>query len=509
MRQIILQNLMQNIFFILPRYYNNSGYDLYQKVKSYVIKKIKLNLKEKSDLLILKDRLFQLIQDKCSYFNCDDLIFVSEYIREIFCKKIYPKEHIFLMSELNEIALIIQKVIVLRGNNFSNNPISKKNKKLDELFEMIKIYNILQQRIDFISVLNEPLDINIVLNPIKSKELDLYFEDYKSMYVNIKVEEDNTIFNPSLKEYLDRKNLSPGGIGLKASYALSKVFGFNFQDLNIIINNIDILNSHFIIKDQVIIAKDEFINKFVTLLGKDKFLCIYNFFSINHLTTKNTDITARHIELRCLTEMNGYVSFGKYTFLECINIFKNISLSGHFPNELLIDENSKRVFSKFQENISKFLSYKLGDLLEYNGYILPKEPDMENIICVDIKKFKNKNNKVIAFNDIDVLAINPTSKIVYNIELKYYKVAIDYRELKFDKIENKVFNQVMLRERLLWQHLPDILSIFFNLTDITGFSVKSIIITARPNYRATISSNSSITYYTWNTAVELISRKEF
>ncbi|HYF84282.1 MAG TPA: hypothetical protein VEB00_14780 [Clostridia bacterium] len=494
----MLENLMKEFLRILPRFYENSGLDLFSSTKEYILKVFSRDIQNHRSLDEIEHDFYNLIICKVQYFRYDELIFIVEFMREQYCQKLHPKEHLFRMNEFNEIALHLQKICLQLGNQgFQNNAVLYENTNLDELFELIKLYNIFILNMEYYKALGREIsDINL-FEPIKDEKVDQFFDECAELYTSRKIEQEE-IIDPRLRQYLVRKRLMPELIMKRANHSIETILGFRVSDLDIIVNNLHLLDRDSKIKDHYYVSKDRFKKLFKKYLDVQTICNIIEYFSIIRLFKAEIEVSTRHLELRCFYEEGKCIKFGKYTFIEVVTIFKNICFSGHFMGEMIIDKKNKSLFSELQQDMSLFFSYKLADFIESQGFILPRDPDEPDIVYVDIKKIINKKGKTIAFNDIDILAYKPAKKLIYNFELKYYKAAMSHRELVFDKIENKVYQQIALREKLIAENLCDILDILFGIIDWKDVKVKSVIITARPSFGGVTSENKNISCYSWN-----------
>lgn len=247
----------------------------------------------------------------------------------------------------------------------------------------------------------------------------------------------------------------------------------------------------------------------------------------------NENADFRELELKAIYKNENQLIFCWKTFIEVIYRFKLLSVSNQFKESLFnnpehkgkldsMPKEKKKVFTECQNKISTFLSYKVGDLLFRNGYVLPKDPVNPEIIYVDINKITNSKNKTTAFNDIDVLAIDTKAKLIFNIELKFFKVAISNKDFQFDKIENEIYENIAKRHGKIEESKKDTLDILFNIKEnYDDYAVKSIIVTARPNkggiinrcVERKIESGSeekiiSIPYYAYNEFVDIANNRE-
>ncbi len=200
-----------------------------------------------------------------------------------------------------------------------------------------------------------------------------------------------------------------------------------------------------------------------------RFFSFYNKCSYDYL----------HIELRPFYYNNETIYLTRQETLQALKIFKNLILSEHFIEYYNL-ENNKKLFQAAQNKITKFFSYKIADILKQHNFLVPQNGNGE--IIVDIIE---NNTKYGEINDIDVLALNLKDKILYNIELKYFKPAINYNNLFKDSFDNKYINNTLDREKKLIYAKEYILNKYFNInSDFDEFSIKSIMIISRVKYKA-------------------------
>ena len=163
------------------------------------------------------------------------------------------------------------------------------------------------------------------------------------------------------------------------------------------------------------------------------------------------------------------------------------------------------MFAKAQRNISNYFSYCVADLLFSNGYELPLEKYYSNdCIRVEIEKIDiNGKNILVKLGDIDVLALNRKRKEILLFELKYYKPAVEYKDMFIrDKsiiIDKEVIRHIKDRESAIEKNIDAVVK-FITGKEENGYSVNSILLSPRTNYYGLC--QEEVKYLTWDKLCE-------
>lgn len=471
-----------------------------RKIKCKVIQQFKSSKENNGELDVYRKALWKMISNKVILFNREILIYIAEFLREMVCMNNFPRNSLELMMEINEIAIIMQKAIFDNWESFTNKTWYINPNYLNELRELLYLYKRIIQNIAYARINNIAIEIDNLFEIIEDEELDNYFIEYDKYFRTLKLENE-TIDNKELNEYLHSKKLLPHQIRKSGNHAIESTLGFNYDDLELLKENICILKNYETVAHHFCIKKEKFIEMFSNYIDFERVESIVKYLSINHLYGANEKPGIRDIELRCISEQNGNLYFGLYNLFESIDIFQNIGISGHFIKELGIPEKEKSRFSKLNDKFSTFFSYKIADLLNSSGYVLPKK---DGIIQVELCEIEIDSNKVLKFKDIDVLAVDTQNSILYNFELKYFKLNLAYSKLKKDKFNENLFKSFICRNERIEENKGKILEKLFGINNGGEYKVKPVLITSRTNYK----SRKDISYYNFESFKEKLRLKE-
>ncbi|MGV6935539.1 hypothetical protein ACWA2B_08470 [Paenibacillus sp. CMM36] len=474
-----------------------------------------------NDLVYIESKLVEYINEELCFFGLADLMGYSTYCRNLY--SLFDATDKELFSEVYLVTLTMQLFLVEMNSTkrFKNNDIMCNIEKFIDMLQALLIYKIFcQNKSDHF--FNKDIK-SMMLETNYSEEEEIFFAEYGKMPDYTKPEEDYDISEP-LRKFLTAKRLNLGGNLKSLNYIFKETLGFNFNELSIL-QNIIARHKQFQYSQIIHIHQsemDHILKSYGLLSGNE----IIDYFTINSLKGIQ-DISIRNIEFKAIYRTNDILIFGQSLFLETMNMLELTSVTNNFKDYIFIqpvhkgklqalDVNLDKLFSERQNNLSNFFSYKVGDLLSKEGYLLPQDPK-NNVILVDIKKFETKNHKIVVFNDIDVLALDTRFMIIYNIELKFYNPAVSEKDLKFDKIENKVYANTLKRHKILKEHLKDVLDSLFNIeNNYDQYKIKSLIITARPNkgglnkkfVQDERGGDFDMSYYTYNQFLDIIKNKE-
>lgn len=437
----------------------------------------------------IRNDLWEHILDRIKYFYKDDLLFLAEFMRESFSARLYPVDLLDQFATINDIGIYISKIVL--GNEILFHNRSYINMaRLKYLIDCIIFYDNLQSKIEYLKRNTLLISIDDIFEPIKNEVVDQFFQGY-DLYLNSTKIEDMEISNPKLRQYLTDIHLTPDEIYNQANPVIEDIIGFNYDDVDYLLYKIPyiMLNTSYSSDKEnrfhIKIKKNDFIHFFKEDISEDHLIKVLEYLSINHCINDGKH-SNREIELRCITEDNGVLSFAIRTIVECLGIFKRITVTGHFMEEVTYSyqktklEQHRGDLIKLQQSMSTYFSYVVAELFEIYGYLIVK--DINDYPSVNIKDMTVNGSKLV-FNDIDVLAFDKNTNTIINCELKYYKVKMDYSGMTKDSFEKRKFESLLKRENVLTNNKHAIVKAFFGL-DIPDLllSVKSIVITSRQNF---------------------------
>ncbi|OOM79126.1 hypothetical protein [Clostridium sp. BL-8] len=450
-----------------------------------ILKEINLNYNNFnfSNLIEYREKLCNFAFSIIESFEKESILFFAEFLREQYCNNEFPKRMLDHYMSITEAGIYIQKIALQKNCSFRKTA-SFNRSRLCLLLETLFMYELLDMKIKFSINNSYVCNFESLFLPLAEDEIDSYFEKY-DLYFRVEKPEERMVYNPQLREYLLKKKLTPAAIYLDADHVLKEVLGFTYSDIDTVVNNIEKQIHKFNISKKCLtgqhhvrIKKEELVNLFTGLVNKDSMESMLSHLSLNMCIEKNIDSSNRMLELRCIVEDGDVLSFGLCTIKECLLILKAISLPGHFPNEIGITKDKNALFGEFQNKLSQYFSYMVGDLFQQNGFHVPLKES--GLIKVELNTIQLSNKKLI-FKDIDVLALDVVNKKLYNCELKYYKVKIDYQSMLTDALENKKYENFLKRQRILEDNKEQILEEIFGITNLEGYCVCPIVITSRVN----------------------------
>lgn len=437
----------------------------------------------------IKNDLWDHIIDKIQYFNKDDLLFLAEYMREDFSARLYSVDRMDHFAEMNEIAIYIQKIVLNNETTFNKHSYINKA-RLDYLMECFMAYGNIKTKIEFSKRNALAISINNIFEPIEDEKVGEFFQGY-NLYLNSTKIEDIEIESPKLRQYVASLQVTPDEIYKQANPVIEDIMGFHYDDVDYLMNN-----SHTLLRNtscaydtenrlHIKIKKTDFIDHFKDNINEKHLTKILEYLSINHCLSDGKK-TNREVELRCITEEDGVLSFALRTFVECLGIFKRITITGHYMEEPTYSYQKEKLkkhnadLIKQQQSMSMYFSYVVAELFDKYGYLIAK--DSNGYPSVDIKEITVNGSKLV-FNDIDVLAFDKNTNTLLNCELKYFKVKMDYAGLTKDSLESEKYKSLLKRENILKDNKKAIVKEVFGLNiPEESISVKSIIITTRQNY---------------------------
>lgn len=401
-------------------------------------------------------------------------------------------------------------------SEFKNRSLIDGTKNLAMSFRFIYYYNVLKDNIEcFLEQLDKKDSDREVEISDFFKEGVFYTDEYNK-YMNdvlsiglMENPDDTNIETLSIKLQMEIEGINKEKIKKNIDNIINKYFGFNFNNLyDFIYWGLKQKPEKFlIIKD-----KEEYFKLIEQELGKsyDVFNNIIKTFSLNSLVERN-DLNGdlRHIELRSIFEIENTMIFYPFDFAFNCSCFEKFMLRRHFVEyySALLNTNEKdnlnRELSKYEADISTYLSYVIAEQLHLNGYKLPMK---NNCPCVEVSSIVVKNqlnllkNKNGTLGDIDVLALDEMKKEIYNIEIKYYKPLQKLREINSEnKINEREKNLVTPQKRasILAENINYVVEFLGGqVTDGDEYKVRTILLTPRPDYWL-LTDSKDIEYYTW------------
>ena len=123
--------------------------------------------------------------------------------------------------------------------------------------------------------------------------------------------------------------------------------------------------------------------------------------------------------------------------------------------------------------------------------------EIEHIVVSGKNILADRKNAPLG--DIDVLALNSKKKEILLFELKYYRPALDYKEMFLrDKsiiIDKEVIRHIKARESAIVMNTNAVVK-FIKGKEESGYSVKSVLLTPRINYYGIC--QEEVEYLTWD-----------
>lgn len=457
-----------------------------KKNREYILKKMELSA-ENFDF----DKLEEYTQFLHQYaikiiesFKKEDIIFLTEFIREQYCFNEFPEKMLYFYMRITEVAIYIQKIALQKKRKFKEVGNFNRN-RLCELIEILFMYDEIKIKSEYAINNNYRCSFEELFLPLSDNEIEEFFEQY-DLYFRVKKPEERKVYDNNLKKYLERKKLTPERIYKDADIILKEILGFTYTDIDNIVKYIDYKINIENLKEKCLygehhvkIKKDKFYELFKEIISIENLNSLVEFLSLNRCIERNLEISNRMLELRCIIEDDEKLSFGLCNLKECLLILKVISISGHYPKEIGIQEEQNKKFTEFQSRLTKYFSYLVGDLMQHYGFKLPIGKN--GLIKVDLNTIKLSNKK-LNFKDIDVLALDYVNKRLYNCELKYFKVKMNYKSIKTDALEEKKFKNFLDRQKQLEENKEQILKEIFGVIDTDGYSIIPVVITSRVNH---------------------------
>gem|GEM_PF-3337029 len=422
-----------------------------------------------------------------------------------------PQMDYDLSNRHSDILMLIHIIIAAEETEFKNRSLIDGSKNLALSFALVQFYSVLINSIEHYSVLDDNLKHSKTLEDflrggsMYSDEYNKYMDEL--LFIgDLENPDDSIIQNSGVKQLMISNGVSKNIIEEKLSAEIEKAFGFNLSNLNdFICWGLRQHPSEFlIIKD-----KKDYFNLIETELNGsyEIFQKIIDTFSFNRLSKDNLKLNdIRNIELRSIYEVGDALIFYPYDFIFNASCFEKFMLRNHFVqyySEVLDNDKQGSLaiqLSKLEEKSSTYLAYVILDALHSNNYKLPLRnscpyPEVKSIVI-------NKQTNILkGQGDIDILALNEEDKVIYNIELKYYKILHNLKEMKSKtKIEERKKNMInpKKRELTLKNNLKEVINFLGgNPEDSDQYIVRTVFLTPRPDYWLLTGQIPDVEYYTW------------
>lgn len=464
--------------------------EMFDEYLLQIIKRIEKRNKDASleqQAMALEGELYKKIEAIFLGYRKDDIIFITLAIKDALRQEQLKMKASWERQSDFDVALLLQKMVLpKKSDEFRGSCFSLYDDVFVEAIYYCQIVILLKENLkrnQFLKFAKRLRDFTDTLY-----ENQMLIDHYENLLRQCDTErpEDFVIVNENLLKILKSRRLTSDDIYEKISNTIEELVGFDFEDLNKL--QIIVQCEGFIIAN-----RNWLISRIKKNISKEKLEKIIDFFSINSLLDKPyQELSERKFELKSIYCTDDFMAFACLDLVQNIEVFKKIVFSGHFLQMYFLEESNQTVFQQVQREMTTFISYVLGDQLETNGYIIPKiKIDGHNIIQVEIGKILNeaKVNILQGIGDIDVLAVNINKKEILNIEFKYYKPSMDFSGfLKKDKKveeKDKAFTKMIKRHKVIEENLELVLRFVVNqycVNSINEYKVRSIIITARPNY---------------------------
>lgn len=457
-----------------------------------------------------------------SFYHKDDIITGSLVIKETARRSILQKDEPSLWFWVNEIevACIIQQIVSsMKDDDFIGNSLGEKDSGYYGFITAVvlaRIQVMLRDNTERYQYKHFEADLmDFAIKLFEDQQLKDYFDRLHDMGPEEKPE-DLEIVNEQLRRYLESRSLLQEQIYSSLDNDLLELFGFTFEDIKTMVRAFMSKEENFSLPLKLI-RKDLFFNKLEIVLPIERVKCILHFFSINTLSEADRIVGEREFELRSLYQTKDFIVFGELDFMQNVDIFEKLVFSGHFLEMYLPEVQVPQALKDSQQKMATLLSYKLAEMLNSAGYLVPVEKVSKHlgggqVIRAEIGKIlAGKTDILRGLGDIDVLAFIPQKSEVILIELKYFKPGRTIKEVVLSdagKIESKrVVEKALARENAVKDNLDTVLNMF-NITGSTkNIRVRSILVTARPNFKA-IQEGLGIEYLTWNELERLIKNNE-
>lgn len=507
------------------KYENNIDRIVKVKIKEIIYKFKEMQIQKEKLLEDLKHEMKIRLQ----FYRKDEifvaLLAIKESIRRSLIMKNNNPDWLWLViSDASTVNLLMK--LTSEICDFENHSICELENGCSNFVNMIffaRRYNMIIENISLMQGKDVQLE-DICFEPIQTDETEKYFEIYLKNGLDEKPE-DYKIQNEVLLKRLEDENKTPNKILDRLNNLLNIEFGFTREKYQLL--SVGLLKMEFPKeKDfcEFVDGKKELFEAYPvfvmekTLLqsicGEETIEALLNIFSINRNIVNH--IEADELELFCFYEVGEFVVFGNFDLSQTISMFEKFLISGHYIDIYKENISQNKEIKKAQNTLSKYFSASVADYLLGCGYDLPTEIYLGiEIPRAEIEKIdvRGKNILISEHNeklgDIDVLALNQEKKEVLIFELKFYKPAISMNDMLFrdrSLVESKnVFRHIKEREEAVRQNVDEVVNFILGERKM-GYTVKSILLTARANYYGI--QEKKVDYLTWTQFLEKAKRKE-
>lgn len=501
------------------------GYIYETGIDKLIADKLQEIKRRSEDIETQKEALLRYLEEKIKSilrrYNKDEifvaLLAVKECIRRILINEKEPTWLVLGDTSTVNLLMKFAKEVVL----FENHAMTVSENGYSDFVMAICLarrFNLIEENISLL--INKDVKIeDICFTAIQTQETEKYFELYLKNGLEEKPE-DYVIKNEILQKKLENENKTPGKILEKLNNLLHAEFGFAVKDCRLLSNGL--LRMEFPHKLKIF-EEGKVFEYFPVLImektllsdicGEEKLEMILETFSINRNVDRHNN--AYYMELFCFYEAGKFIIFGNIDFAQTVSTFEKFLISGHFI-DVYKEDFPVKMLSSAQNTLSKYFSVSVADHLYFNGYNLPMEKYLDTYIPrSEIGKIEvngknillNSENKKIG--DIDVLAVNKEKKEILLFELKFYKPAISAKDMLLKDrslIEDKdVFRHIKEREDAISDNVDEVVKYVLGKEE-KGYTVKSILLTARANYYGI--NEKEFAYLTWSQFIEKADRRE-
>lgn len=508
----------------------NFQHEYENNVDRIVAKEIKKITDKFKDVQIQKEKLLedleQEIKVRLEFYRKDEIFVALLTIKEGIRRSLLMKnsnQDWSVISDASTVNLLMK--LTSEICNFENHFMYELEEKCSNFVNAIfyaRRYNMIKENIDIMYGKNIQLK-DICFEPIPTDETDRYFDLYLKNGLDEKPE-DYKIQNKVLLKKLEAEDKTPDKILEGLSNLLSIEFGLTKEKYQLL--SYGLLRREFPTKkdfnefidgkkglfeaEPVFVMGKAFLQ---SICGEEMMEALLNTFSINRNIANRK---VNELELFCFYEVGELIVFGNFDYAQTISVFEKFLLSGHYIDVYKENVSQHKEIRKAQNTLSKYFSASVADYLLSCGYDLPMETYLGiEIPRAEIEKIdvQGKNILISEHNkklgDIDVLALNQEKKEILIFELKFYKPAISMNDMLLrdrSLVESKeVVRHMKEREEAVRQNVDEVVKFILGESR-SGYTVKSILLTARANYYGV--QEKEVDYLTWAQFLEKAKRKE-
>lgn len=473
---------------------------------------------EKQLIQILKEEIIARI----SFYRKDDFIAtvlsVKEYLRRYILRTPQPE-----WDYINDIS-VINVLIRIAGESeeFENHPMGLLENGSDNFVNALywaRRYNLISNNLEIAKGTKYEL-WDMCCEAIQNDGIERYFERYLEDGKAEKIE-DYVIADEALRMRLEKEKKTPKEIKESLEKILKRELGFEISDLHLIKQVMFEMEFADIEKYKMWVSGEIEIYEHYPIFVMDKqllldiidsevFESILDTFSIN----RNYSRREIEIELACFYEVGERIIFGNFDLLQTFSMFEKFLISNHFLDIYKMGLSKETKVVQAQKAMSKYFAYAVADVLHENGYYLPTEKYCgKQVIRAEIESIKYEGGDVLLdmnnmkLGDIDVLALDNDKKEILLIELKFFKPSLDYMDLLV-RDRSQIIDELVhikKREDAVKSRKKDVVKFILGECE-EGYSVKSILLTARTNFYGL--QQLEVQYYTWNEFIKKVKTKK-